>query len=86
MTLEGKIVLAIEIVTTQKPEDDPQYVDPDIKAMLDELHLRKIDLSDRVMILNVGGYIGASTKGEVAYATRTGKPITWLEEVIYGST
>lgn len=51
-----------------------------IKPMLDELHLRKIDLADEVFILNVGGYIGESTSKEIVYAKKLGKTIKYLEE------
>ena len=54
-------------------------VTPEQKAELDELHLRKIDLADVVLVLNVGGYIGDSTHAEVAYARKTGKAIVWLD-------
>ncbi len=81
-TLQGKIVLAVEIVTTQLVSEDPQHVAPDVKAMLDELHLRKIDMSDWVMILDVGGYMGESTKNELAYARRQGKPVQFLSEMV----
>jgi hypothetical protein len=47
--------------------------------MLDELHLRKIDLADEVMILNVGGYIGESTNKELEYARKHNKSIKFLE-------
>lgn len=79
LTFEGKIVLAIEIVTTQSREEDLQHVNPEVKAELDELHLRKIDLADRVMMLNVGGYMGKSTLSELAYAKKKNKPIDYLE-------
>jgi len=51
-----------------------------IKAKLDELHKRKIDLADEVLILNVGGYIGESTMSELVYARKLGKAIRFLEE------
>lgn len=51
------------------------------KAILDELHLRKIDLADRVFIINGDGYIGESTRKEIEYAKATNKPISYLEEV-----
>ena len=51
----------------------------DVADMLDELHLRKIDLADTVWILNVGGYIGESTRKELEYAQRIGKRILFLE-------
>ena len=39
------------------------------KAMLDDMHLRKIDMADEIFVINVGGYIGESTRGEIAFAT-----------------
>ena len=81
LTLEGKIVLSIEIVTSQSRQDDPQHNNHTMKTMLDELHLRKIDLSDEVLVLNVGGYIGKSTRNEINYAQKTGKIIKYLEEI-----
>lgn len=79
LTYEGKIVLSIEIVTSQSVETDPQHNDLWLKWMLDELHLRKIDLADEVLVLNVGGYIGESTRKEFDYAENIGKPIKYLE-------
>ncbi len=75
----GQIVLSVEIVTTQAVDEDPQHVDPERKAQLDELHKRKIDLADYVFVLNVDGYIGESTQGEIDYAKSTGKRIEYLE-------
>lgn len=51
-----------------------------VKNDLDILHLRKIDLADEVLILNVDGYIGKSTREELKYALRRGKIIRYLEE------
>ncbi len=50
-----------------------------VKEILDDLHKRKIDLSDEVVILNVGGYIGESTRAELEYAQSIGKPIKFYE-------
>lgn len=79
LTYDGQIVLSIEIVTTQTRADDPQHADPELKARLDQLHLRKIDLADYILVLNVGGYIGSSTQAEIRYAHATGKPVHYLE-------
>lgn len=79
LSLEGKIVLTVEIVTYDGA-DDPQRADPEQKRRLDELHLRKIDLANEVLVLNVGGYIGESTRAEIAYANMTGKTIRWWEQ------
>lgn len=50
-----------------------------VANILDELHLRKIDLADEVFVINVGGYIGDRTKIEIAYANRQRKPVNYLE-------
>ena len=50
-----------------------------VVEMLGELHLHKIDLADDVLIINVGGYIGPSTRRELVYAQRQGKRIRFLE-------
>ena len=81
LTLEGKIVLSIGIaapdsMTFAHASDDEGVA---IKIRLDDLHKRKIDLADEVFVLNVGGYIGESTKSEVAYALATNKEVKWLE-------
>lgn len=52
---------------------------PEQKLRLDELHKRKIDLANAVLVINVGGYVGESTRGEIEYAHRAGKPVRWLE-------
>lgn len=44
---------------------------------MDELHLRKIDLADRVFVMNPGGYIGESTRAEIKYANSLGKPVDY---------
>jgi hypothetical protein len=44
------------------------------------MHLRKIDLADEVFVVNVGGYIGTSTRREIEYAGKTGKVVRYLEE------
>ena len=78
LTLAGKIVVRPEVVT-YRAERDVQRVAPEVKAQLDELHLRKIDLADEVLVVNVGGYVGESTTREIAYARKKGKPVAFLE-------
>ena len=81
-TLAGKIVLTIGCSMRSDAElfkdATPEAVQR-IKSDLDELHKRKIDLSDEVLILNVGGYVGESTLGELIYAQGTYKHVRWLE-------
>jgi hypothetical protein len=47
--------------------------------MLDDIHRRKIDMSDEIYVINKNGYIGDSTKGEIEYAINTGKRVNYLE-------
>lgn len=84
LTEAGLIVLSIEVVTSQPRESDPQHTDPVLKARLDELHKRKIDLADEVFVLNVGGYIGESTRSEIEYAEKIGRPVDYLEPIASG--
>jgi hypothetical protein len=51
----------------------------DYKVKADNLHLRKIDICDEVVVLNPGGYIGESTSREIKYAYSIGKPVIYLE-------
>jgi len=49
-----------------------------IKELIDEVHKRKIDLSDEVLVINVDDYIGDSTKSEVCYAIEHDIPVKWM--------
>ena len=50
-----------------------------VKELVDKIHLRKIDLADEVMIINIAGYIGESTRNELNYARKEKKIIRFLE-------
>jgi hypothetical protein len=50
------------------------------KARLDDLHRAKIRLADEVYVVAPGGYIGDSTRGEIAYAQSLGKPIAYVQD------
>jgi len=77
-TLAGRIVLSIGCNT--KSDDDLAKAGVEInKEALDTLHLFKIDLADEILVLNVGGYIGESTRREISYAEMTGKRVRYLE-------
>lgn len=54
-------------------------IDDEQKKALDTLHLRKIDLADRVLVVNPGGYVGESTRREIAYARAAGKPVSFTD-------
>lgn len=69
LTFAGVIVLAPGEATGAVPDEQ--------KAALDSLHKHKIDLADRVLVVNPGGYVGASTRDEIAYAHATGTPVSF---------
>lgn len=48
--------------------------------VLNELHYRKIDISDAIYVVNVGGYIGESTRKEIEYARSLNKEVLFLTE------
>jgi hypothetical protein len=76
LTLEGNIVISVGLFGHSGDND---VWKPGVKDMLDDMHLRKIDLADEIFVINVGGYIGESTKREIAYAEKTGKKVKYLE-------
>ncbi|GAA5446334.1 hypothetical protein Ddep01_00070 [Deinococcus depolymerans] len=81
-TLAGRIVLSVGS-HRQRDEDALSHLrSVEREAALErlgELHLRKIDLADEVLVINPGGYVGESTRREIAYARQTGKPVRSLE-------
>jgi hypothetical protein len=79
LTMEGAIVLSAGFHPHAGAEHGRgEGVGHDEKVALDALHKRKIDLADLVYVLNVGGYVGESTRSEIAYAESIGKPISYL--------
>ena len=76
LTLEGCIVISVGLFGHS---GDDEVWKPGTKEMLDDMHLRKIDLADEIFVINVCGYIGDSTKREITYAEKTGKKVNYLE-------
>lgn len=75
LTMDGKIVHTVGLFG----HSDDVDLSENEKEMLDWLHKEKIDRSDRIHVINVGGYIGDSTQSEIEYARENGKKISWLE-------
>lgn len=77
LTLDGYIVMSCGVWERSAPP----YADvtEDEKTNLDLTHKRKIDMSDGIHVINVDGYVGDSTRSEIAYARSLGKRITYLE-------
>ena len=76
LTLEGNIVISVGLFGHSG--DDVVWTEG-VKDMLDRQHLAKIDWADEIFVINVGGYIGDSTRREIAYAEFKGKTIKYME-------
>ena len=82
-TLAGRIVLSIgcdmkadaDLAAAGELGKDPETV----KQELDQLHRRKIELADEVLVVSRDGYFGQSTAGEIAHAVTLGKPVRFAE-------
>ena len=84
LTLEGNIVISVGLFGHSGDNEVWENMDEGTltrtKEMLDDMHKRKIDMADEIFVVNVGGYIGDSTRSEIEYAVERGKPVIYLEE------
>lgn len=76
LTLDGNIVLSVGLFGHADGID----FTPETKAMLDDIHKRKIDMSDAIYVINRDGYIGDSTRSEINYAKDHNKQIYYMFE------
>ena len=78
LTLEGNIVISVGLFGHSG--DNEVWIEG-TKEMLDDMHLRKIDMADEIYVINADGYIGTSTRNEIEYAKRTGKVVRYLKKM-----
>ncbi len=81
LTKEGDVVLSWCALPESyfRGEDKTHIGDQEgVKEIVDKVHFRKIDLSDEILVLNIGGYIGESTRNEINYAEQQGKLVKYL--------
>lgn len=76
LTLDGNIVISVGLFGHSG--DDEVWMEG-TKEMLDDMHKRKIDMADEIYVINVGGYIGSSTRSEIDYAKANGKKVVYME-------
>lgn len=85
LTLLGYIVISVGLFGHSGDNEVWENMDEGTltktKSMLDDMHKRKIDLSDMIYVINVGGYTLESTRSEIEYAISTGKEVHYLESV-----
>lgn len=83
LTLDGYIVISVGLFGHSGDEEVWENMDEGTltktKEMLDDMHKRKIDMADEIFVINVGDYIGDSTKSEIEYARAHGIPVRFLE-------
>ena len=83
LTLEGNIVISVGLFGHSGDSEVWENMDEGTltatKAMLDDMHKAKIDMADENFVINVGGYIGDSTRSEIEYAQAHGKVVRYLE-------
>ena len=77
LTLEGNIIISVGLFGHS---GDEEVWTPGTKEMLDNMHKQKIDMADAIYVINVGGYIGSSTRSEIEYAEKNGKKVMYLEK------
>ena len=84
LLLKGNIVISVGLFGHSGDSEVWENMDEGTitktKEMLDDMHKRKIDMSDEIFVINVNGYIGDSTKSEIEYAIKTGKKVNYLED------
>ena len=73
LTLEGNIVISVGLFGHSG--------DSEVWENMDEGTLTKTkEMLDEIFVINVGGYIGDSTRSEIDYAIEHGKKVKYLEE------
>lgn len=85
LTLKGNIVISVGLFGHSGDNEVWENMDEGTltktKIMLDDMHKKKIDMADKIFVINVNGYIGESTRSEIDYAISTGKTVNYLEEL-----
>ena len=83
LTLKGNIVISVGLFGHSGDNEVWENMDEGTltrtKEMLDDMHKSKIDMADEIFVINVGGYIGDSTRSEIEYAIKHGKRVNYLE-------
>ena len=77
LTLEGNCVLMPnELLRNNKDDYSKEEV-----SMIDKMHKEKIKLSDAILVVNVNGYVGSSTKSEIEFAKNLNKEIMYYTDL-----
>ena len=74
-TLKGRIVFTLALFS----KADGENLDPEQRTLLQHLHRHKIKMSDEILVVNTGGYIGKSTQSDIEFAQSHGKLVEFME-------
>ena len=78
LTMEGCVVISLGMFSLPDlPDYDWTADSSDLKGRLSGVHFQ-IRMADEVYIVDPGGYVGESTRREIAYAESLGKPVRYL--------
>jgi hypothetical protein len=79
LTMAGCVVISLGMFSLPDlPDHDWTADSSDLKERLGDVHFQKIRMADEVYIVDPGGYVGESTRREIAYAESLGKPVRYL--------
>lgn len=77
--LEAQLTLAGHVVLAPTAVDPSTPLDAQLRAELGRAHLRKVAAADEVLVVNVDGYVGESTRREIEHARSHRIPVRFLE-------
>ena len=79
LTMEGCVVISLGMFSLQDlPAYDRTADGSDLKERLGSVHFQEIRIADEEYIVDPDGYVGESTRREIAYAESLGKPVRYL--------
>jgi hypothetical protein len=77
--LDAELTLAGHVVLTPTALAPSTELNVEERARLGRIHLQKVGMADEVLIVNVGGYVGESTRREIEHARSRGVLVSFLE-------
>ena len=79
MELQGNCMLVPIYNPSKSSKDD--FAEEEA-LMLDKMHRERIKLADAILVVNVNGYIGSSTKNEIEFAKSLNKEIIYYTDIV----
>ena len=77
--LNAELTLAGHVVLTPTALARSTELSVEERARLGRVHLAKVAMADEVLIVNVGDYVGESTRREIEHARSRGVAVSFLE-------